>query len=697
MERGRVDSRRLRSVVFTLAVGLAVPLVAAAAPSPPPTKVGPEIQVNSFSKGNQLDPAVAAGGDGSFDVVWESDAVAPDHGPGLYGRHFDPAGQPGPEFRIDSGNVLFSLPGRVAADRAGNFVVAWAAHGNPDGSNAVIAVRRFDRTGAPLGGEIPVSTSVWPVHAAADVAMDPSGGFVVSWAVGDLTAQGAVLARLYDAQGQPRSPEITVSEGIDAIGGTRVAIDPRGGFLVAWDQARQFVSTRFYVRRFDAQGAPREAPILVADSQGFRFRRQGIVFPVPAPDGTFAVLWKGYSPSIPAQPSGLFAQRFDATGARGDLVSLHGPFIFDDPPAVAPDPTGGGLVAWSDLAADQTLDVYARSFDASWQPRGEAFTLNTFTSLTQMQPALASSPAGNFFAAWASGQAPPPFGPFNLGNQDGDQFGVFGQRLTVPLAPSVDDSHLSLLGGRFRLTVAWNDPHGPLGTGIGHAVPLTGDTGAFWFFDPANVELIVKLLDGRGINGKFWVFYGALSDVAYDLTVTDTTTGEQRVYHNPALTLASQADTSAFPLGAKLLASNQPGEAPQTVTESFARALPAASTSAAICGPDPAALCLQGARFTVAVAFTDPRTGASGTATAVPLSPESGYFWFFGPANVELVVKVLDGRSLNGNFWVLYGALSDVDYTITVTDVSTGRQRTYHNPLHTLASRADTTAFSDVR
>jgi hypothetical protein len=79
------------------------------------------------------------------------------------------------------------------------------------------------------------------------------------------------------------------------------------------------------------------------------------------------------------------------------------------------------------------------------------------------------------------------------------------------------------------------------------------------------------------------------------------------------------------------------------------------------------------------------------------LSLESGYFWFFGPANIELVVKVLDGRSVNGNFWVLYGALSDVDYTITVTDISTGRQRTYHNPLHTLASRADTTAFSDVR
>src|SRR5262249_28263599 len=153
-------------------------------------------------------------------------------------------------------------------------------------------------------------------------------------------------------------------------------------------------------------------------------------------------------------------------------------------------------------------------------------------------------------------------------------------------------------------------------------------TGAFWFFNDANLELVVKVLDGRAVNGKFWFFYGALSDVAYDITVTDTVTGEERVYHNPALTLASRADTAAFPLGTKLLASNQPGEAPQPVAEAVVSAAP---TVAAICSPDPGALCLEGSRFTVAVAFTDPRTGAAGRGTAIELTSETGYFWFFGP------------------------------------------------------------------
>ena len=68
----------------------------------------------------------------------------------------------------------------------------------------------------------------------------------------------------------------------------------------------------------------------------------------------------------------------------------------------------------------------------------------------------------------------------------------------------------------------------------------------FWFFDPANYELIVKILDGRPVNGAFWVFLGGLSDVAYDVEVIDTVGGSVRTYSNPRGTLASRADTSAF-------------------------------------------------------------------------------------------------------------------------------------------------------
>jgi hypothetical protein len=103
---------------------------------------------------------------------------------------------------------------------------------------------------------------------------------------------------------------------------------------------------------------------------------------------------------------------------------------------------------------------------------------------------------------------------------------------------------LCLQASRFTVSVAWATTDGR--TGAGQAISMTGDTGYFWFFDPANVELVVKVLDGHLVNGHFWVFYGALSNVHYTITVHDTVGGTYRTYENPQGSLASAADTSAF-------------------------------------------------------------------------------------------------------------------------------------------------------
>lgn len=112
-----------------------------------------------------------------------------------------------------------------------------------------------------------------------------------------------------------------------------------------------------------------------------------------------------------------------------------------------------------------------------------------------------------------------------------------------------------------------------------------------------------------------------------------------------------------------------------------------------ICIPTATRLCLHEGRFTVEVHWWVRSQGLEGNGIAVSLSGETGYFWFFSSGNVELVVKALDGRRVNGAFWIFYGALSDVEYSIFVTDMSTGNVRTYSNPQGRLASVADTDAF----
>jgi ELWxxDGT repeat protein len=276
--------------------------------------------------------------------------------------------------------------------------------------------------------------------------------------------------------------------------------------------------------------------------------------------------------------------------------------------------------------------------------------------------------------------------------------GVSGRELwSLPLAgpagcqPSA--TRLCLNGGRYQVEASWriDDLFGEGRSGHGTAVPLSGDTGYFWFFDQANVEAVVKVLDGRGLNNHVWVFYGALSDVDYTLTVTDTQTGVTRRYHNPPGRLASVGDTQGFgPLGAFATAVETietPAAAPLDLVSE--RVDPAAAVP---CQPGPGRLCLNGNRFAVEVAWKDFQN-RTGPGTAVPLTADTGTFWFFDAANVELVVKVLDGRGLNGKFWLFYGALSNVEYTLTVTDTETGTIRTYRNPSGRFASVADTGAF----
>jgi CSLREA domain-containing protein len=90
---------------------------------------------------------------------------------------------------------------------------------------------------------------------------------------------------------------------------------------------------------------------------------------------------------------------------------------------------------------------------------------------------------------------------------------------------------LCLNASRFRVTARWRLASGPSGDGLG--IPLTSDSGLFWFFDPDNVELTVKVLNGCGVNNRHWVFLSGLTNVEVTVTVTDTATGAVKTYLNP--------------------------------------------------------------------------------------------------------------------------------------------------------------------
>src|ERR1700730_15323817 len=117
------------------------------------------------------------------------------------------------------------------------------------------------------------------------------------------------------------------------------------------------------------------------------------------------------------------------------------------------------------------------------------------------------------------------------------------------------------------------------------------------------------------------------------------------------------------------------------------------SFAPAPCHPDAPHLCLAG-RFSVAAAY-DAGNGAAGTAQAVALTPDTGYLWFFNAANVEAVIKVINGCGFNNEFWVFAGGLTNVKTRIDVTDTVTGMTKRYNNQQGTpFQPIQDTSAFA---
>ncbi len=237
---------------------------------------------------------------------------------------------------------------------------------------------------------------------------------------------------------------------------------------------------------------------------------------------------------------------------------------------------------------------------------------------------------------------------------------------------------LRLGAGRFVLAIAYLDPR----DGVLHAapaLPLAADSGGFWFFDAANLEAVVKVLDGTPINGHYWLYFGALSDLEYTLSALDVETGRVRHYFNPRGVAAAFGDVNALPQG----------EATATPPASTGTTPPAEAPP----DDDDATLALLGGRFLLTADWLDPRTGLGGRATARALTDEAGLFWFFAPSNLELAVKMLDGAGTNGHFWLFHAGMTDLETTLTVLDTLTGQSRTLHKPPGTHAAGSTVELF----
>lgn len=113
------------------------------------------------------------------------------------------------------------------------------------------------------------------------------------------------------------------------------------------------------------------------------------------------------------------------------------------------------------------------------------------------------------------------------------------------------------------------------------------------------------------------------------------------------------------------------------------------------CLPTGNRLCLADGRFAVEATWED-FDGHTGQAFASQgTDSTTGFLWFFSSDNLEMLVKVIDGCKANGRYWLLASGATNVAYTLHVTDLVSGRESTFNNPLGTRSPAiTDTATFN---
>jgi hypothetical protein len=512
--------------------------------APPLLRLGEELRANITTRGVQSDPSVAVAPGGVSMVTWSGPppSLGADDEGNIYGRFYDRAGNPlGGEVRLNVATPGFQYGARIAASPTGGFMAVWN-----DGNR--VSARVFGADRQPIGGEIGIGTAAGFSEGRPAIVGDPAGGFLVGW---PSLGNGSDSMRLqrFSAQGSRVGNEVELLRSGSGLGLAASPV-PGGGFLISWIESAGFLETDVRALRLDASARPLGVALGANIDSARHAGYQSGAVPVFHADGGFSVLWTNLLYSSQPGENGLFARRYTAGGEpAGDVLALRRQGAVGDwAPAAVALPSGATLVLWGEYNRVEDLDggTFGRTYDPSWQPIGGEFRVNTFTQAQQGAPAVAADSSGTLFTAWQSGRDPSPFIPLpgeEAEGQDGSYFGIYAQRFTT--ASCAVASGQLCLNGRFRVEVRFTDPRSNL-PGAGRAVPLTSDTGGFWFFDASNAELMIKILDGRALNGHFWVFAGALSDVEYTITVTDTQTGKSKVYRNAPHQLTSRSDTTAF-------------------------------------------------------------------------------------------------------------------------------------------------------
>ncbi|MAE71425.1 MAG: hypothetical protein CME06_13280 [Gemmatimonadetes bacterium] len=297
--------------------------------------LGTEIHVNQFLPSAQSFPASAFDPEGSAWIVWQS-AAQDGSGSGVYLRRFGLVdgvfGPLGEEQLVNITTAGDQFQPSVLCGRGGGALVAWSSVN--DRSETRIVARLYRSDGSPASGELQLSaeSARGRDHLPSIAHAGGGEGFLVAWAHTTPDHHpGAIIGRFVEPGTGPSGEPFPISDPLD----TREQIEPsiaggpRGELVCAWMRSREAADGYDIVaRRIGAAGEAIGAPFVVADqANGWR---SGVAIAM-AEDGRFAISYNEDGTKEqhthrhrPVTPSTLFARLYDrSANPQGEAFRVN--------------------------------------------------------------------------------------------------------------------------------------------------------------------------------------------------------------------------------------------------------------------------------------------------------------------------------------------------------------------------------------
>lgn len=280
-----------------------------------------EFLVNSdYTSGDQVYPDIAIAPDGRFLIVWQSPSHdTPGDGLDIYARWYLADGQAdGSAFKVSENSTGDQYTPKVDFDGQGRAVIAWVGHGKIN-----VFARRFNAQQQAIEGDLSINQVSRGGLSTCDLAVNSEGRFVVSWNDRGTDGQQDVFTRVFDANALPVSDELRVNQHLEhSQTESAIGIDNSGRFVVTWtsffqdeanyDSLAGGMGRGIYARRYDATGVPLSNEFRV---NTVTLSEQTSSYLAMRSDGHFAISWISWGHHDYLSGSDVYLQQFNPQGA----------------------------------------------------------------------------------------------------------------------------------------------------------------------------------------------------------------------------------------------------------------------------------------------------------------------------------------------------------------------------------------------